>query len=285
MEAKEVQQLSELLRNLPDSFQWKRWIWAWETAQNAEIPARAERFALILASIRESFGDEPIRILDLGVGCGSLAEVLIKGLPKCEIVGIDLNPFLLELAARRLPRGRVQLTCTDIVDLDYWRTTEISEYHVVVSAAALHWLTASKLNNLFELLSGKLVRTGVVILSEPIRFSKDGASCEAQSVHQSTSASAGPWDRFWDLASRKLSYDFVRFFTEVFHDVPEDCDEGIPFGVLSECLRKNHFHEACIIWQSGNEAVLSSTKKASGRGFANERHRDSRNPECSNPIE
>lgn len=48
-----------------------------------------------------SIGGEPRRILDLGCGTGSTTFLLEKAFPRAEIVGLDLSPYMLVMAAHK----------------------------------------------------------------------------------------------------------------------------------------------------------------------------------------
>ena len=55
------------------------------------------------------------KLVDLGIGTGSLTERVIKATPKTQIIGIDTDPKMLEEAARRLSsiQNRIELRLHD----------------------------------------------------------------------------------------------------------------------------------------------------------------------------
>ena len=59
-------------------------------------------------------------VLDLGIGSGLVAEVVLEALPNAQIVGIDFSDAMLNLARERLSRfgSRVVLRTHDLSDLD-----------------------------------------------------------------------------------------------------------------------------------------------------------------------
>jgi len=55
------------------------------------------------------------KLVDLGIGTGSLTERVIEATPKAQIIGIDTDPKMLEEAARRLSsiQNRIELRLHD----------------------------------------------------------------------------------------------------------------------------------------------------------------------------
>jgi trans-aconitate methyltransferase len=79
------------------------------------IPFYDEALQLLVAVLARSC-EAPRRILDLGVGTGNLAGVLLRAFPDARLTGIDVVPEFLEIAQRRLVefRGQVDLVEADV---------------------------------------------------------------------------------------------------------------------------------------------------------------------------
>jgi ubiquinone/menaquinone biosynthesis C-methylase UbiE len=58
----------------------------------------------ILARVRARFGDEPVRILDVGCGTGVFASVIHRERPEATVVGVDLTAGMLERGRERWHR-------------------------------------------------------------------------------------------------------------------------------------------------------------------------------------
>ena len=91
-----------------------------------------------LVSIVEAGGIRPARILDLGVGTGNLAHLLLRTWPEAHLTGIDLVPDFIEIALKRLSAHaeRTVLANTDVADFDF-----AGKYDLVVSSFMFHHLS------------------------------------------------------------------------------------------------------------------------------------------------
>src|SRR5436190_16575057 len=61
------------------------------------------RYAEMLDAAAEAVGRRTGVILDLGIGTGALAARCLARSPRARVVGLDIDPEMLRLAARRLP--------------------------------------------------------------------------------------------------------------------------------------------------------------------------------------
>jgi ubiquinone/menaquinone biosynthesis C-methylase UbiE len=99
---------------------------ATETVFAGSIPAIYDRymvpliFAPYAALVAErAKGFTPKRILETAAGTGVVTEALHRALPDAEIVATDLNPPMLEQAARRVSAGTVHFHHADALDLPF----------------------------------------------------------------------------------------------------------------------------------------------------------------------
>jgi len=67
----------------------------------------------------QTLGERPLRIVDVGTGCGALAIVLAAHLQSAEVWAVDISMEALHVAARNVRRhglqGRVNLVCGDLL--------------------------------------------------------------------------------------------------------------------------------------------------------------------------
>jgi malonyl-CoA O-methyltransferase len=83
---------------------------------------------------------EPRRILDLGTGTGAALEALARRFPGADVVGLDLTPAMLQVAARRPPAATPApvLVCGDAARLPL----PDASVDLVFSSLAIHWSPA-----------------------------------------------------------------------------------------------------------------------------------------------
>ena len=80
-------------------------------------PLLFEPYAETLAERARGFA--PQRILETAAGTGIVTEALHRALPETEIVATDLNPAMLEVAAKRLASPNVRFQPADALDLPF----------------------------------------------------------------------------------------------------------------------------------------------------------------------
>ncbi len=86
------------------------------------------------------------RVLELGVGTGTLSSLLLAEFPHAHLTGVDLSPRMIARARTKLRdfRDRVELIAGDLGEFEERR------YDAVVSALAIHHLTDSQKWALFR---------------------------------------------------------------------------------------------------------------------------------------
>lgn len=80
-------------------------------------PLLFEPYATVLAE--RAARRRPERILETAAGTGIVTRALHRALPQAQIVATDLNPVMLEVAARRLDSDRVTFQRADAQDLPF----------------------------------------------------------------------------------------------------------------------------------------------------------------------
>jgi tRNA (cmo5U34)-methyltransferase len=78
------------------------------------------------------------RVLDLGVGTGALAARCLSVRPDARLIGIDLDPAMLEMARARLAVGDVELRVGSFLE------TELPACDAIVACISLHHVSKSE---------------------------------------------------------------------------------------------------------------------------------------------
>ncbi|MGH3611779.1 MAG: class I SAM-dependent methyltransferase [Pseudonocardia sp.] len=141
---------------------WQEWLHRWDAQQTGYIPDRDAAFALML-DVLDRLDAAPGRLLDLGCGPGSLADRALRRFPDAAVVGLDLDPVMLELG-RRTVGDRVCWVAADLRSPDWAEQLLGAEFDAIVSATALHWLDAEHLPHIAKSMAD-LLRPGGVFLN------------------------------------------------------------------------------------------------------------------------
>jgi trans-aconitate 2-methyltransferase len=97
------------------------------------------------------------RIVDLGIGTGALSARCLQSAPRAKVVGVDMDPAILALAARRLGNRATLTTGT------FLRTPLPAADAVVASYALHHVRTRSAKGALYRRIHAALRRGGVFV--------------------------------------------------------------------------------------------------------------------------
>ncbi|MBM9464707.1 class I SAM-dependent methyltransferase [Aeromicrobium sp. YIM 150415] len=186
----------------------------WDDQQAAYIAEREQRFAVMVDVLRQVAGDEPMTVLDLACGPGSLAARVLDAVPNSRVVAVDYDPVLLDLAAEYLaPYGdRVRIVDADLTG--EWRGAMAEEgFAGAVSTTALHWLWPADLVRLFAEVAEVLRPGGVFLDGDHFRFdgrsphiARWAADHDRRTQEEAFAAGAQSWDRWWGSLSERLGH-------------------------------------------------------------------------------
>jgi L-threonylcarbamoyladenylate synthase len=119
----------------------------YEAEIRAEIPVYDE----LQRELSAATGAGARRILELGTGTGATAERLLERHREATLVGIDINPEMLDAARERLPGDRVELQVRRLQD-----ELPAGPFDLVASALCIHHLDESEKAGLFERVRARL---------------------------------------------------------------------------------------------------------------------------------
>ena len=138
----------------------EHWLRRWDAQQERYIPDREKLFGLVL-DVLTGLDATPGRLLDLACGPGSLAARAAQRFPGAEIVGVDVDPVMLDLA-RRTSGDRARWVDADLSGPG-WVDRVGGPFDAAVSATGLHWLTEDTLPALAGRIAGVLRPGGVFV--------------------------------------------------------------------------------------------------------------------------
>lgn len=143
----------------------ERWVERWERQQQRYAVDREERFTVIADVVEEAVAGHSARpvVVDLGCGPGSLAARLARRLPHADIVGVDMDPLLLELA--RTHHADAAHYVDAVIGEEGWTHALDLDRPVdaAVSTTALHYLSVDALRRVYRQLAGLLRPGGVLV--------------------------------------------------------------------------------------------------------------------------
>jgi tRNA (cmo5U34)-methyltransferase len=147
-------------------------------------PTRAEQLD-ILATVLADTMPKAGRLLDLGVGTGYVAQLVLSQRPDLDLIGIDLKQESLDAAKINLPNGPNGAR-RDFVQGDLNKLTEIAlphaSYHAVMCALTFHDLEDTAKQAVIRWVADSLMPGGRFLLYDRLRLTEAAAFPLQQSL-------------------------------------------------------------------------------------------------------
>ncbi|NGO70133.1 class I SAM-dependent methyltransferase [Streptomyces boncukensis] len=247
---------------------WAAWQRSWDRQQEWYLPDREERFRVMLDMVEALVGTEP-RVLDLACGTGSIADRVLRRMPKATVVGLDRDPALLALARGYFAQDpRAEFVTADLGDPEWTRALPEGPYDAVLTATALHWMLTEPLRALYGQVAG-VVRQGGVFLnadhmpdeSAPL-ISAAVQRWERARKERAREAGELDWASWWtalaaEPALREVAEERFALFgnpAEVTHD--HNSEEFQTVEWHARTLREVGFAEARAVWCSPTDGMV-----------------------------
>ena len=264
------------LRNLPElgAAAARDWIERWDRQQEVYLPDREDLLTTLIDAAEASAGRADPLVLDLGCGPGSLAVRLLARLPDATVIAIDADPVTLALGrAAYCDLAGLRFIDTDL-RLPGWVSRlgldDDRQADAVVSAAALHWLSAAELQDLYATLAA-LLRPGGLFLdgdhlrqdetSNPVLARLDRVLEEREGRRRFPDGHAGraeDWDQWWQAVAADPA--LAGAAAERARGHVRHGSEGARRVVHMAALRAAGFTEVGTLWQRGASRVLCGVR-------------------------
>lgn len=179
------------------------------------------------------------RLLELGVGTGTLTGRLLETFPHATLTGIDLSPKMIALARRKLRpfKDRVELLQSHLAEFDL-----PGPFDAVVSSLAIHHLTNPEKTELFRKLRALLPPGGYFgdaddhLPEDPVFDSRFSQIAEQLARQHRTTPTSGALQRAW-------------------HE-HEQFDRPAPLSFEVEALERSGFSHVDVPWRFFGQAVV-----------------------------
>ncbi len=239
------------------------WISRWDRMQEYYIPDRRARFQALLSIVR-SRNQEPRSILDLGCGTGTILLECLLAFPAARVVGVDYDPTLLSLARERLVdfQARLELLQVDVRQKG-WTGGMVGGFDAVLSATALHWLSARELSFLYSQVFSLLQSKGL-FLNADHAASPDAAvqkywKDQMQSLRLRQEDGREPWDSFWEDYLGELGGEAEKRWKEL-QASRQGVEGGMPLVWHFDRLKEAGFREVECFYRFHSDAIYGGIK-------------------------
>lgn len=246
---------------------WHNWYKRWQAQQNCYVLQRLYRFDLMFRW--PNFPrDAEVQILNLGCGPGTLAFRALEHYPQARVVAVDHDPVLLAIGQHVAENttDRIQFVEADIRDATWWGEY-VETFDLVVSATALHWLSAENLAKTYRRVY-KVLKPGSWLMNSDHVASEDAQTQtryrEMRRTRQEAAfreSGADDWDAFWDRLGHEVGQVDLRELRNA-DEYWEGSDDGHPKSFHIESLRQCGFAQVEILWEDLGEAVISALKES-----------------------
>ncbi|MGW2490317.1 class I SAM-dependent methyltransferase [Streptomyces sp. NPDC001606] len=240
------------------------WVERWELQQQRYAVDREDRFTVIADVVEHSTAGRPGRplVADLGCGPGSLAARLARRLPDADIVAVDRDPLLLELA--RTHHADAARYVDTVIGAPGWTDALALDRppDAVVSSTALHYLSPGTLARVYREIAA-LLRPGGVLVNGDHLPPDDAVLAElAESVarrraERRQAFDQEDWAAWW--AAAEAEPELADLLAERRERQPAgSAGDTVRLSLADHLrlLRQAGFTRAGTVWQYGDSCVV-----------------------------
>jgi ubiquinone/menaquinone biosynthesis C-methylase UbiE len=242
------------------------WQESWDRQQEAFMPDREERFTAMLAAVDAATDGQPLRVLDLAGGTGSLSLRVLRQFPDTVTTLVDVDPVLLAIARATLPtRGTV--ISADLRTPDWVAALPYRDYDAVLTATALHWLAPERLTTLYREVRTVLRPGGVLVNAD--HMPDDGlpglserltARAQARREARYVAGAVLSWPGWWEnVAADPTLGPLVAQRRKVFDgDHSREWHPAVSWH--HDALRSAGYAEVGLVWRGAGDAAMAAIR-------------------------
>lgn len=185
---------------------------------------------------------EPVRVIDLGCGTGTVASRVLDAFPNAQVTCLDVAENMIAIARRKLvAHPLVNYTTVDFNDFEF-----CGKYDAIVSSLALHHLlTDGDKTKFYRRIYGSLNSGGVFYNADVVLASNDFL----QALYM------GEWRRFM---GKSLSADEIEGKW-----IPKYYEEDRPAKLIDQLawMAQIGFADVDVLWKYYNFAVYGGVRR------------------------
>lgn len=246
----------------PDVTDPEAWQESWDRQQEAYLPDREERFAVMLSTVDALTDGRPGRVLDLAGGTGSISLRVLRRFPDVEATLVDIDPVLLTLARASLD-GRGTVVDADLRTAGWVSALAHRDFDAVLTATALHWIAADRLAVLYREIRSVLRPGGVFINADhmpddglPGLTGRLAARSDARRTARYAAGAVLSWPAWWahvtaDPALGRLVGEREKLFGALHSE-----EFNPPVSWHLDALRAAGYAEVGLVWRGGPDAAV-----------------------------
>ncbi|MFA5945826.1 MAG: class I SAM-dependent methyltransferase [Patescibacteria group bacterium] len=143
------------------------------------IPFHKEIHTALLKELKKRFcSDEPLRILELGVGTGLTSALVRSAFPSARFEVVDFSSTMLDHAKKRLGQKNVSYVLGDFGKLHFH-----GQYDVILSVIGIHHQSHAGKQRLFKKIAGLLKPRGVFLFGDLMTSTDPHETAERDARH------------------------------------------------------------------------------------------------------
>ena len=232
------------------------------------MPDREQRFAAMLDAVEAATAslDRPIRILDLAGGTGSISLRLLRRDPSAEITVQDLDPVLLHIARTTLP-AHVTAVTSDLRQTSWSASLAPESFDAVLTATAMHWMTAARLTQIYAEVRDLLVPGGIFVnVDHMVDDGLPGLSAQLADRNRLRrndlyrTAAATSWNSWWDRVADDPELGPLKVERDGLFSSHHAQEWTPPVSWHIRTLSDAGFSEVGIVWRAGNDAAVAAIR-------------------------